>query len=62
MAHALDVIVATMLSSYVAAGEPAADGYRDLRRSPDAVTATTETGAVDLLCGANGDWSGAAFT
>jgi len=61
MLNALDIVVAAVLSSYLAAAEPAADGYQNLRRLPDAVTVNTETGVVDLVGGANGAWSGAGI-
>jgi alpha-galactosidase len=59
MSYALDIMAIVVLSS--CAAEPAADGYRNLCRHPDAVTVVTESRAVDLAGGAAGDWSGAGI-
>ena len=54
MSHALDLMAIMALCSCLAAAEPAADGYRNLRRHPDAVTVITETGTVDLVARRHG--------
>ncbi|MGA2255396.1 MAG: hypothetical protein ABSG53_12090 [Thermoguttaceae bacterium] len=42
-------------------GRFTSDGYRNLRRQPDAVTVITETGTVDLVGDATGAWTGAGI-
>ncbi len=62
MSYAFKIVAIMVLGGGPAAAEPAADGYRDLRRHPDAVTVITETGAVDLAGGATGAWTGGGIS
>ena len=61
MSYSVEIMAIMALSSSLVAAEPAADGYRDLRRHPDAVTVITETGTVALVRGATDAWSGAGI-
>ena len=61
MSYSVEIIAIMALSSSLAAAEPAADGYRDLHRHPDAVTVVTETGTVALAGDATDAWSGAGI-
>ncbi len=62
MLHAVDVIAIMLLCSCLSAAEPAADGYRNVRRHPDAVTVITERGTVNLVGGVTDVWSGAGIS